>query len=220
MKIRFIYAYQNVLTGRDVYVGSAFDISLRDRQHTSAADVRSPFDRLLQECGRAAFSLRTLETVHGNTDEEVWRSCVERENWWMDKLGTFSTPHGMNRQRAGEFKLGRERLSIAHTLAWARPNIRIKRVEANRRLALRPDFIENTSRAAKASWADPKAKRLRIERNMRTMASNVRLTPESVRLMRVDFQNGMGYREISLKYKASKGAVKHAITGYSWGHVS
>lgn len=88
----FIYAYREAATGRAVYVGCANNVKTRDHGHC-AATAGHPIDREIARIGRDAFTLETLEEV---TPENY----VERENYWMDKLGTFRTAHGFNIHRA------------------------------------------------------------------------------------------------------------------------
>jgi hypothetical protein len=88
----FIYAYREVATGRAVYVGCANNVKRRDQGHC-ADTTGDPIDREISRVGRDAFTIETLEEV---TPE----NCVARENYWMDKLGTFRTAHGFNSVRA------------------------------------------------------------------------------------------------------------------------
>jgi hypothetical protein len=91
---RFIYAYRERSTGRAVYVGSTFNVKKRHYSHC-CGNANTPFDLELAKKGRDVFTLETLEAVAAT-------KTVERENYWMDALGTFRTTHGFNTIRAHE----------------------------------------------------------------------------------------------------------------------
>ena len=66
--IRCIYAYREKVTGRAVYVGSAFDVKRRDWKHCN--DPAVPFDREIACLGRNAFTLEIVEAFRTETIKE------------------------------------------------------------------------------------------------------------------------------------------------------
>jgi hypothetical protein len=63
---RHIYGYRWKEIGVYVYVGSAFDMAERDREHRKLLQL--PVDRFMEKHGKDTFELVILETVHGETD--------------------------------------------------------------------------------------------------------------------------------------------------------
>ena len=89
MTILFIYAYYELVSGKDVYVGSAFNVAARDRVHCVSGQI--PFDREILRRGRGAFGLRIVEALTAECDTDAMKAGVPRENQWMDVLGTYRT---------------------------------------------------------------------------------------------------------------------------------
>ncbi len=96
--IRFIYVYREAATGRAVYVGSAFDVAQRDREHCNKGGI--PFDREIKRRGRDAFTLEIVEALKAETSVAALHATVSRENQWMDVCRTFRTQDSFNFYRA------------------------------------------------------------------------------------------------------------------------
>jgi group I intron endonuclease len=84
---RHIYGYKRKETGVYVYVGSAFDVAERDREHRKLLQI--PFDRFMMEEGPDNFELVVLETVHGETKVDCGLKAVPREDHWMNEKKTW-----------------------------------------------------------------------------------------------------------------------------------
>jgi group I intron endonuclease len=97
-----IYAYRWKETGVYVYVGSAFDVADRDREHRKLLQI--PVDRFMEKHGYDSFELVMLETVHGETEVEAGLKAIPREDYWMDEKKTWHElgAGGMNFCRAKE----------------------------------------------------------------------------------------------------------------------
>lgn len=98
MVTRFIYCYRWKATGVPVYVGSAFDMAYRDYGHCTDNEI--PFDKLITEQGRAAFTLEILEEIRSKTKSQACAKAMARENYWMDRLRTWHEYGGHNFGRA------------------------------------------------------------------------------------------------------------------------
>jgi group I intron endonuclease len=97
---RHIYGYRWKKTGAYVYIGSAFDVAERDREHRKQTEI--PFDRFMAKHGWDNFELVVLETVHGKTKVDCGLTAVPREDYWMDQKKTWHKFEmgGMNYLRA------------------------------------------------------------------------------------------------------------------------
>jgi len=176
---RFIYVYKERATRKPVYVGSAFDVEKRDREHCTLDAI--PFDHELVRRGRDAFTLHTIDNVVGETNVEAMTRCVERENEWMDECGTYRTDGCFNFARARvlydseeqliarniaasasmkrvlETSEARSRMSVAATIACASSEVRSRKSEAMKKYYENPEARARTSAAAKISNNTPEA---------------------------------------------------------------
>lgn len=92
-----IYAIRNTITGQ-TYVGSSADLDARGAQHARMAGIGSwdipKLRTSIKEHGADAFTFEILEDVK---DPALLK---EREQFWIEKLDTLHTPHGLNAQCA------------------------------------------------------------------------------------------------------------------------
>jgi hypothetical protein len=70
-----------------VYVGSAFDVADRDREHRKLFQI--PFEHFMRKHGRNSFELVILETVYGETEVDAQRKAIPREDFWMNEKRTW-----------------------------------------------------------------------------------------------------------------------------------
>jgi hypothetical protein len=129
--IRFIYAYREKATGRAVYVGSAFDVEARDKQHCKG---KLSFDKMLAQ-RRDAFTLEIVEAFRADDIGELWRLSAARENHWMDVLGTYRAEGCFNFGRASaqyDSSAHYEAASMAKAAAWTEER-RAQQVERNKK---------------------------------------------------------------------------------------
>ena len=164
MVTRYIYVYREAATGQAVYVGSAFNVALRDRQHLRG---RLTFDRELQRRGRELFTLETVASIDGEDVSAAMKSAVPLENEWMDRLSTFRTLHGLNFKRAlSTFS------SAEHRETW------LASVISGTKAAMRrPDVVEKMKKAN----ASPEVKQRRREQHAKQTPELIanRCSPEA-----------------------------------------
>jgi flagellar biosynthesis GTPase FlhF len=80
-----------------VYVGSAFDVEKRNREHLAGS---LPFDREMQNREHSAFVLEIVDRISASNEAAAFLESVSLENYWMDKLRTFRTAGCFNFKRA------------------------------------------------------------------------------------------------------------------------
>lgn len=140
---RHIYCYYWAYTAIPAYVGSAFDVAVRDKQHCDEKRTSIPFDKVIVRHGRDAFLLKVVETVNAITRINAMRQAALRENFWMIKLRTWHKFGGYNFMRASaafSSESHMEAATAARRRAWDSD----------------PEWRERTSLRTKKMWADKK----------------------------------------------------------------
>lgn len=85
---RFIYCYREKTNLKPVYVGSAWDVEIRDHGHQKTPMI--PFDRYMTDHGgRENFIIEIIDQVTAATAVEAFKTTVPLENFWMDELRTW-----------------------------------------------------------------------------------------------------------------------------------
>ena len=160
--IRFIYAYRLKATGRAVYVGSAFDVAGRDREHYKG---HLPFDKEIRRVGRDAFTLKIVEALRGVSAVEVMTACIARENQWMDVLDTFRTKGCFNFSRAvvthnseEQWEATKAAQSATHKKRWQNSEVRARNSAALKKRYEDPEERARTSAAMKIAKGTPEAR--------------------------------------------------------------
>jgi len=199
--ILFIYAYHELATGKDVYVGSAVDVAARDAVHRSAGRRCNcvPFDREIQRRGRDVFGLRIVEALTASCVTDAMKAGAARENQWMDVLGTYRTATGFNFCRAGvahrdeaQWAAAKAARKAGQKRAFARPDVKEKLSSAARRVWANPETRARQSERMRAKWT-PEA-RSRQSSTMKTVAAEVQNRPD-VKAKQAETRSRQGFKE-------------------------
>ncbi len=155
MICRFIYAYRSKITGRFVYVGSAFDVLARNYTHARGSLA---IDRELRREGRDNYALHILEAVLGTDAADAFLISVARENFWMDSLSTFRTEGAFNFSRARLVYSSADAVEAHRAAVTASKNTpaAIKQASDSARAAhARPEVKERHRKAMQAAYTSP-----------------------------------------------------------------
>lgn len=94
MHKRFVYLYRWKHNGAPFYVGSAWNVAQRHRQH--CVGRKDHFDKLLHAFGPERFALETLETIEGADRVKLSKDSKVLENKYIRDLRTHIRYAGGN----------------------------------------------------------------------------------------------------------------------------
>jgi hypothetical protein len=188
---RFVYGYFDK-SGTAAYVGSAWDVLKRDKEHRRKSPA-IPFDRVLQR-SPSKYSIRVLEEVEGATAQSAREIAAFAENKWMDTCGTWWEKGGQNFQRAVTNFSSQELYS-----AMAAAKSAAQRT---------PEFRSKVSGTMKIKWLDPT-----YRARMRESHIEKKQTQETINKRRLKLVGNSGAkgraRTEEFKLKVSAGMKKY-----------